>query len=486
MPVHRISSCWRLRALTLRLAVLFILACLLLTACAFGGGGRAGASSSPRARAAATSIAAAAVRRAHAATGVHFVATTLIVPPGTGGEPFDVPRTLAIPAGWTATVWARVSDARFAVWTPQHDLLVSSSESGRVVELIPGRRQSAPARLRVLISGLTGPQGLAFDTLRGTRVLYVAESDRIDRYVWKRSGTVGARTVVVSGLPDTDPTGDDVHRAKGIAIGLDHTIYVTAGSASNATPVRPRESTPRATILAVQPDGSDLHVFASGVRNGEGLSFAPDGTLWTAVNERDEIAFPFHHPYGSISEPYGSTIPSYVANHPPDEIARLTSGRDLGWPYCDPDPDMKPGVPGSPLHYADLPFDADAQTNPGGSVLDCAKLAPIERGLPAHSAPLGFHFLEGSAIAAPWSHGAVVAVHGSWDRQPPRAPAVLWLPWASNRRTLGESIPLVSGFQLPSGERWGRPADAVAGPEGALYVTDDTAGAVYRIGPPAR
>jgi glucose/arabinose dehydrogenase len=463
-----------------------VLASLLLTACAFGGGGQAGASSSPRARAAAASSAAAAVRRAHSATGVRFAAVTLTVPPGNGGEPFAVPRKLTIPAGWTATVWARVSDARFAVWTPQHDLLVSSSESGRVVELIPGRRPSAPARLRVLISGLTGPQGLAFDTLKGTRVLYVAESDEIDRYVWKRTGAVGARTVVVSGLPDTDPTGDDVHRAKSIAIGPDHTIYVTAGSASNATPVTPGESPPRATILSVRPDGSDLRVFASGVRNGEGLSFAPDGTLWTAVNERDEIAFPFHSPYESISAAFGQTIPAYVANHPPDEIARLTPGRNLGWPYCDPDPDVRPGVPGSPLRYADLPFDPDAQTNPGGSVFDCATLAPIQRGLPAHSAPLGFHFLEGSAIVAPWSHGAVVAVHGSWDREPPRAPAVLWLPWESARRTLGESLPLVSGFQLPSGERWGRPADAVAGPEGALYVTDDTAGAVYRIGPRTR
>jgi glucose/arabinose dehydrogenase len=472
--------------MTLRLAVLFILACLLLTACAFGGRGQVNVRSSPRVRAATASSAAAAVRRAHSATGVRFASVTLTVPPGTGGEPLDVPRTLTIPAGWTATVWARVSDARFAVWTPQHDLLVSSSESGRVMELVPGRRPSAPAHLRVLISGLTGPQGLAFDTLKGTRVLYVAESDEIDRYVWKRSGAVGARTVVVSGLPDTDPTGDDVHRAKSIAIGPDHTIYVTAGSASNATPVTPHESPPRATILAVRPDGADLHVFASGVRNGEGLSFAPDGTLWTAVNERDEIAFPFHSSYESITAPFGRTIPSYVANHPPDEIARLTPGRNLGWPYCDPDPDVKPGISGSPLHYANLPFDADVQTNPRGSVFDCATLAPIERGLPAHSAPLGFHFLEGSAIAAPWSHGAVVAVHGSWDRRPPRAPAVLWLPWETHRRTLGESISLVSGFQLPSGERWGRPADAVAGPEGALYVTDDTAGAVYRIAPPGR
>jgi glucose/arabinose dehydrogenase len=85
-----------------------------------------------------------------------------------------------------------------------------------------------------------------------------------------------------------------------------------------------------------------------------------------------------------------------------------------------------------------------------------------------------------------WAHGAVVAVHGSWNRDPPRPPAVLWLGWQSAKRTLGPPVTLVSGFQEPSRERWGRPTDAVAGPDGALYVTDDTAGAVYRIGPPER
>ncbi|MFZ0383071.1 MAG: hypothetical protein WAL38_34940, partial [Solirubrobacteraceae bacterium] len=125
----------------------------------------------------------------------------------------------------------------------------------------------------------------------------------------------------------------------------------------------------------------------------------------------------------------------------------------------------------------------DAQTNPTGARLNCASLAPIERGLPAHSAPLGFHFLEGSRLPAPWTGGAVVAVHGSWDRQPPRAPAVLWLPWDASTHTLGAPIALISGFQLASGDRWGRPVDAVPGPDGALYVSDDTAGAIYRIVP---
>jgi len=461
---------------TLRLSVLLVLAGLLLMACASGSGGQTGAGSS----------AAAPEPTAKGAAGLRFASVTLAVLSGNGGEPFDVPRRLTIPVGWTAAVWARIPDARFAAWTPQRALLVSSSDAGQVIELIPAKGFSSPPRRRVLVSGLSDPQGLAFDVVKGVRVLYVAESDKIDRYIWKRTGVLGARTVVVRNLPSHDPNGDDVHLVKSLAVGRDHTIYVTAGSSSNATPIPPSESPPRATILSVRPNGSHLRVFARGVRNGEGLSLAPDHTLWTAVNQRDEIPYPFHRSYESHSEAFGQVITSYVNEHPPDELARLTPGRNLGWPYCNPDPDVTPGQPGSALRYANLPFDADAQTNPGRSVLNCAKLVPIQRGLPAHSAPLGFHFLAGSAIGAPWSRGAVVATHGSWDREPPRAPGVLWLPWVSRQRTLGEPVALVSGFQLSSGKRWGRDVDAVAGPDGALYVTDDTAGAVYRVGPPAR
>lgn len=116
--------------------------------------------------------------------------------------------------------------------------------------------------------------------------------------------------------------------------------------------------------------------------------------------------------------------------------------------------------------------------------MDCGALTPIEVGLAAHSAPLGLDFLEGSEIGAPWTGGAVVAVHGSWDRQPPRPPAVLWMAWDSTSETLQPAITLVSGFQEADGTRWGRPVDAVPGPDGALYVSDDTAGAVYRLMPP--
>lgn len=411
-----------------------------------------------------------------------FARVTLVVPAGSRGAPLDVPRSLTIPSDWSAEVWARIPDARFAAWSPQRTLLVSSSETGRIL-VLAGGASGAAAHVSVLASGLSGPQGLAFDTLRGTRVLYVAETNQIDRYIWKSNGTLGQRTVLVGDLPDTKPAGDDVHRAKSIVVGPDHTIYVTVGSSSNASAPAPGESPPRATILSYRPDGTHMRVFASGVRNGEGLSFAPDGSLWTAVNQRDEIPYPFHRSYGDQPEAFGKVIESYVSEHPPDEIARLTPGRNLGWPFCDPDPDVTPGEAETRLQYANLPFVDDAQTNAGGSALNCAALAPIERGIPAHSAPLGFHFLQRSGIAAPWSTGAVLGSHGSWDRTPPRAPSVLWLPWESKTRTLGPAITLIGGFQEPSGNRWGRPVDAVVGPGGALYVTDDTAGAVYRFKP---
>src|SRR6202042_2411160 len=108
---------------------------------------------------------------------------------------------------------------------------------------------------------------------------------------------------------------------------------------------------PRASVLAYRPDGRRIRVLATGVRNGDGLSFAPDGTLWTAVNERDQISYPFHRAYGTPTDAYGQVMQAYVNDHPPDELARLTQGRNLGWPYCDPDPDVHPGVPGTRLHY---------------------------------------------------------------------------------------------------------------------------------------
>ncbi|HTZ23867.1 MAG TPA: hypothetical protein VMC83_07725 [Streptosporangiaceae bacterium] len=403
--------------------------------------------------------------------------TTLAVPASENGGALSTSHTLTVPGDWTIRVWARVPDARIEVWTPEGDLLVSSPGGGNIFELRPSA--AGTATVTTLLSHLTFPQGLAFAKFDGGWVLYVAESDQIDRYPWGSGGISGPRTVIAGGLPDLDSDGDDVHRAKDVTVAGDGTVYFNVGSSSNANPDDRTMSPQRAVIMAVRPDGSDLRVVERGVRNGEGLAVAPDGSVWTAVNERDNIPYPSHSAYATYSDAFGQVIQAYVNNHPPDEVVPVTAGRDLGWPYCDPDQDdSKPA--GS---LADVPLVANSVTNPGGRTLDCAALAPIEVGLPAHSAPLGITFLEGSKAPAPWSGGAVVAVHGSWDRHPPQAPAVLWLAWNASKGVLEPAVALVSGFENADGSFWGRPVDAVPGPDGALYVSDDSVGAIYRLVP---
>ncbi len=412
---------------------------------------------------------------------IGYATVQLAEPAANRKGPFTSPRTLRLPRGWTAEVWGWVPAPRLEAWSPEGEEIVSSPGEGAVYELVPGSNRTDPAKLRTLVNHLDNPQGLAFDRVGGQEVLYVAESDELDRYDWQ-GDSVGARTVVVHALPDTQPAGDDVHRLKNVVVGADHTVYVDIASSTNASPERATGGVKRASVIALRPDGSHVHEFATGIRNGDGLSFAPDGTLWTAVNERDDITYPFHRAYGGISDAFGHVIQGYVNDHPPDEIARLTAGRNLGWPFCNPDPDVHPGRAASPLAYGNMSFDEDTATNAGGRRLNCSKLKPIERGIPAHSAPLGFHFLSGSTLPAPWSQGAVVGTHGSWDRQPPRAPGVLWMPWSRSTHTLGQAIPIVTGFQH-GGQRWGRTVDAVPGPDGALYVSDDSADAIYRIVP---
>jgi glucose/arabinose dehydrogenase len=128
-----------------------------------------------------------------------------------------------------------------------------------------------------------------------------------------------------------------------------------------------------------------------------------------------------------------------------------------------------------------MPFIRDVQTNADGRKLDCASLPPVEQSLGAHAAPLGMSFTQ-NALPAPYTTGALIGVHGSWNRLPPYPPEVAFFPWQNG--TLGNQQTLVGGFQYPDGTRWGRPVAAVAGPDGAVYITDDYADAVYRLAPP--
>ena len=411
---------------------------------------------------------------APSSAGVPALAATAVRPlPGTGAAPFDQARRLQAPPGWTVTVWARVPGARLLAWTPDGRLLVSRPKSGDVVELLPGRGDAAPAQ-RTLVSGLNLPHGLAF----AGSTLYLAESDRVDGFTY-RAGAVSGRRVVVDGLPDAKSPelgGAYAHALKSVAVGPDGSLYVSVGSTGNVS-AEDRDATPeRAAILRVPAGGGNPTTFARGVRNGTGLAVDPDGAVWTAVNNRDNIAYPYEGP------DRGEVVPAYVNDHPLEPLARLAQDRDLGWPYCNPDPDLRPGEADSPLSYTRRPFVRDIQTNADGTKLDCAALPPVEQGLGAHSAPLGLSFATSPGLAGGYGPGALVGVHGSWNRNPPRPPEVSFFAWRDG--TLGPQQTLLTGFQGEDGSRWGRPVMAVQGPDGAIYVSDDHAGAIYRVTAP--
>jgi glucose/arabinose dehydrogenase len=454
-------------------AVLAVLAAALLAGC--GGGGGSGSGGPTGSAAALTTGKAGAGSPAAKLTGRETV--TLKVPARMKGGELSSPHRLKVPKGWTASVWARVPGARMEAVTPEGNLLVSVPGEGKVLEL--GGAGTA-TKVNVVLAGLESPQGLAFAERNGGRVLYVGESDQIDAYPWLGAGRVGRQKVLAPDLPDETPAGDDIHRQKDVVVAPDGTIYFDVGSSSNASPADRGYDPPRGVIDSVGPEGGEVKVVMTGVRNGEGLALAPDGTVWTAINNRDEIPYPFHGEAEGQGEAFGQVIRGYVNDHPPDELVPVSQGRDLGWPLCNPE--QGKSTPAGSL--ANVPLIPDSVTNPGGKELDCAKLEPIQVGIPAHSAPLGMSFLHGTKVPAPWSGGAVLAAHGSWDRQEPRPPAVLWLRWDAKKRTLLPAKTLVAGFQNSKGERWGRPVDVVPGPEGALFVSDDTAGAVYKLTPP--
>ena len=376
------------------------------------------------------------------------------VAPDLAQTPFDEPREALVPAGWTLSVWARMPRPRLATWTPDGALLVSVPSAGEVVALRPGN--GSPTQ-EVLLDGLDQPHGLTF----AGNSLYVAESDQVDVYDYVDGEAVNRRTVA-GGLPDAkspDLGGAYSHALKSVAVGSDGAVYFSIGSTGNISADDRDASPPRATVMRVPPGGGPAAAFATGVRNGTGLAIAPDGSVWTAVNNRDNVLDPAT----------GRPDPDYVDEHPPESVARLTPGRELGWPYCNPD--------GGP---SNLQLIRDVQTNADGGEMDCASLPPIEQSLGAHAAPLGMTFTQG-ALPAPYASGALVGVHGSWNREPPREPEVSYFPWRNGG--LGDQQTLVGGFQSEDGSRWGRPVAAVTGPDGAVYITDDYADAVYRLAP---
>jgi glucose/arabinose dehydrogenase len=278
---------------------------------------------------------------------------------------------------------------------------------------------------KTVLSGLPDPSGIAF---RGDTLYFTVETAvmRLDP---------GAKTPVtlVSTLP-----GDGFHTTRTLIFGPDNLMYVAVGSTCNVCDDAPQ----RATVTRYNLDGSGEHVFATGLRNSVGLAFNPaTRELWANNNDRDVIG------------PNQAT----TDNLPPERLNILKDGKWYGWPQC--------YLPGKP--------------NPEYPDADCSGVEPPALTVQAHSAPLGLVFYTGTMFPAGYRGDAFMTYHGSWNRAVPTGAKVVRVRIENDRPVAVEDF--VTGWQLTDGSRWGRPVAAIVAPDGALLVSDDAGGRIWRV-----
>ncbi|GGJ57919.1 PQQ-dependent sugar dehydrogenase [Deinococcus roseus] len=403
-----------------------------------------------------------------------LVSTQLEVPSGLNTAPFNQARTLNIPSGMKIQVVARVKGARFLAVTPDGNVLVSQPKEGSISLVRPGAAYATSA----FVTGLNNPHDMVFTQIEGKTYLYVSEAGRISRSEYQNGDlTRRAMEVVVDGLP-TEPLPDEDnyrHILKNIAIGGGK-LYVDVASSTNEDPRDLQTDPIRGAIYQYDLDGKNRKLFATGIRNAEGLAFAPDtGDLWAVINQRDDMQYPYHKDFdGDGSDDYGKVLPDFVDNNPPEQFIKVKEGGDYGWPYCNP-------VLNSTTGYQNMPYVADVTRNPDNSVKDCNTMTPTDMGIQAHSAPLGLTFWTGASVPEGFKNGAVVGLHGSWNRQSFTGHKVSFFPFQNGQPT-GEQD-LVSGWVTDAANkvRWGRPVDTAPLSDGSLLISDDESGTVYRL-----
>ncbi len=395
------------------------------------------------------------------------VSVKVHVPQSMRTGPFTQDRSLNIPSKFAIAVYARIPGARFMALTPDSNLLVSVPGEGKIV--LVQSVQGGDPRVSDFVTGLRKPHDIVFHTIGNITYMYVSESNQIDRYVYHAGDTQAqGRQVVVSGLPDSslpELHGAYGHELKNIALDSNHKLYVSIGSTCNVCVSDTMSNPLRGAIYQYNADGSAGRVYARGLRNAEGLAFIP-GTneLWVAVNNRDNIAYPHQDATGK----YGQVIPGYVDNHPPDEFTAVRDGGNYGWPFCNPNPDQ--GVD-------TMPFDRDVQFNADGHI-DCNKMDRINKGIQAHSAPLGLAFMQDANA----THvGALIGLHGSWNRTAPTGYKVVYFPWNMQTKLPGKQVDLVTGWLDNGGQAWGRPVDNIVDQQGNILISDDASGTVYKL-----
>ncbi|MFL5787889.1 MAG: PQQ-dependent sugar dehydrogenase [Flavisolibacter sp.] len=334
---------------------------------------------------------------------------------------------IKLPAGFQISVFAEIPNARSMCLGTNGTLFIGNMGGGAVYAAIDSNKDGRADKVFTIVSGLNTPCGVAFKN--GS--LYVAEINRILRFdsIETKLNAPQAYKVIYDKLPD-----DKMHGWKFIAFGPDGKLYVPVGAPCNIC----IPDSIHACITRMNPDGTGFEVFARGIRNTVGFTWEP-GThnLWFTDNGRDNL---------------GEDIPN-------DELNIATKmGMNFGYPFC---------------HQGDIP---DPEY---GKNKNCADFTPPVLKLGPHVAPLGLRFNTGNMFPTDFKGALFIAQHGSWNRKNPDGYRVMFLKVKNAKPT--EYEPFATGWLDENGKVIGRPADVEIAPDGALLVSDDLMGAVYRI-----
>ena len=335
---------------------------------------------------------------------------------------------IQLPPGFQIEVYASgVTGARSLALGDSGVVFVGSRDAGRVYALIDEAGSGRNVSVVIVASGLDTPNGVAFRN----GALYVAENSRILRYdnIMANLRESPAAVVVTDALPR-----ERHHGWKYIGFGPDGKLYVPIGAPYN---IGVSSDERFATIMQMNPDGSNLQVFAAGVRNSVGFDWDPaSGELWFTDNGRDWL---------------GNDLPPDELNHAPQP------GLNFGYPY----------------YYGDNVPDPEFKEHP-----DSSNLVVPARKLGAHVAALGMKFYTGKMFPAEYRNQIFIAEHGSWNRTAPVGYRISLVKLQEGRAVSYEEF--ATGW-LQNIEAWGRPVDVLVMPDGALLVSDDRANQVYRI-----
>jgi glucose/arabinose dehydrogenase len=348
------------------------------------------------------------------------------------------------PAGFQVQLYASgLNQPRKIVTAPNGDLFVAESGPGRIHIFRGMRPDGRYAQDSIFATGLELPFGIAFyPSGPHPRYVYIGNTGSVVRFPYQ-NGDLQARGPAETIVPDI-PSGGHLrgggHWTRDVVLSRDgRKMFVSVGSLANIDDDPPSEYH-RADILEYYPDGTDFHLYASGIRNPVGLAIDPKtGQLWTSVNERDQI---------------GDLLP-------PDYITHVQDGGFYGWPWYyignHPDPRLNEAHPELASHVI---------------VPDVL--------LQAHSASLCLTFYTGQQFPKAYQGQIFAAEHGSWNRANRTGYKVILVPLKNGKAT-GEYDDFLTGFVTPSGDVWGRPVGVTVGNSGSLFVTDDGSGSIWRV-----